>query len=98
MTSSVDQEVLFLNQEADAWFQRNAPATLQPANSDDPILKALRQVKLPEQGTFLDVGGAWGRIAEGFRREHTAWECWVVEPSGAAVSDGSKAFLEIRFR
>jgi hypothetical protein len=97
MTSSINQEAIFLNQEADAWFRRNAPSTLQPASYDDPILKALRQVKLPEQGILLDVGGAWGRIAEAFRREHPTWQCCVVEPSSAAISAGTQAFPEIKF-
>jgi SAM-dependent methyltransferase len=97
MTSSINQEDVFLDSEADAWFSRNAESAIEPAAPDQRVLTALRQVDLPSVGMLLDVGGASGKIAEAFRLQHPSWQCRVVEPSAEAIAAGTKAFPSLEF-
>ncbi|MCX7596046.1 MAG: class I SAM-dependent methyltransferase [Fischerella sp.] len=97
MMSSVNQDTVFLNQEADAWFERNADSATTPVSSAHRVLQALRQVTLPRQGMLLDVGGASGKVAAGFQREYPEWKCCVVELSGKAITAGRAAFPQIEF-
>lgn len=81
MPSLNPQDAIFVNQEADAWFERNAAGATIAAPPEDRALRALRQVALPRKGVLLDVGGAAGRLAAGFQREYPEWVCHVIEPS-----------------
>lgn len=92
-----DQDTVFLNQEADAWFERNVDSATTPVSSDHRVLQALRQVTLLKQGMLLDVGGAAGKVAAGFQREYPEWKCCVVEPSSKAIAAGRAAFPQIEF-
>ena len=91
------QDTIFVTQEADAWFERNAATATIPASPDDPVLKALRQVELPSKGLLLDVGGAAGRLAAGFQRDYPEWTCHVIEPSAKAIAAGKDAFPHLEF-
>jgi hypothetical protein len=93
----MNQDAVFSSQEADAWFDRNADSAIEPAMPEQRILKALKQVDLPESGTLIDIGGASGKIAEGFRLEHPNWVCRVIEPSANAISAGKVAFPSLEF-
>ncbi len=93
----MSQEKIFLEVEAEAWFRRN-PSSMVAANPDDPVLAALAAFDLPNRGAMLDVGGASGRIAAGFVRDHLGWSVRVVEPSGAAIAAGRQAFPQVEFR
>ena len=97
INSPDDQEAIFVQQEADAWFTRNATAIVKAASPTHRVLSALRQVDLPPTGVLLDIGGASGMVAEGFRQEHPDWVCRVVEPSGEAIAAGAEAFPHIAF-
>ena len=97
MMVSVAQDAIFLNQEADAWFERNAAGATTAAPPEDRVLQALKHVKLPNQGVLLDVGGAAGRLAAGFQREYPEWACRVIEPSAKAIAAGQVAFPQIEF-
>lgn len=97
MISSINQEDIFLDSEADAWFSRNAESAIEPVAPDNQTLKALRQVELPSSGVLLDIGGASGKVAEGFRLEHSDWSCRVIEPSTLAISAGATAFPQVEF-
>ncbi|WKT81359.1 class I SAM-dependent methyltransferase [Thermosynechococcus sp. PP45] len=97
MTSLNQQDTIFVNQEADAWYERNAASATEPAPANDRILRALSHLTLPAQGILIDVGGSSGRVAEGFRRQYPQWHCRVVEPSGKAIAAGKKAFPHLEF-
>jgi SAM-dependent methyltransferase len=90
------QERAFLEAEADAYFRRNRDVVA--ADSDDPVLDALRQVHLKPRGLLLDVGGAAGRIAAGYLRDHPTWEAHVLEPSADEINAGRKAFPRVNFQ
>lgn len=92
----MQQEKIFVEGEADAWYRRN-PSTREPAGPEHPILKALQEVGIPDRGSFLDVGGAAGSLAAGFKRLYPHWRCLVIEPSRAAVEDGRKLFPDVEF-
>lgn len=92
----MSQEKAFLEREADAWIRRNLDST-HPAPPDDPVLMALAASELAERGSLLDVGGAAGRIAAGFLRDHPGWAVTVVEPSSEAITAGNRLFPSIRF-
>jgi SAM-dependent methyltransferase len=91
------QETTFITKEADAWFERNAPATVIPASPDHHMLSALRRIALPERGTFIDVGGGTGQLAAGFLEAHPGWRVKVVELSQRAIEAGRMAFPTIEF-
>ncbi|NEQ87661.1 MAG: class I SAM-dependent methyltransferase, partial [Moorea sp. SIO2I5] len=92
-----NQEKVFLEKEADAWFNRNSASIVEPAPPDHPVLQALRNLDLPLEGTMLDIGGAAGQVSAGFLREYPAWSCCVVEPSSRAISAGNVAFPNLEF-
>lgn len=92
----IDQEKVFLEQEADAWFNRN-PSVVQLAPSNHRVLEALNCVKLPSEGCLLDIGGATGSVSAGFLRDHPDWIVRVVEPSAEAITAGKQAFPELEF-
>ena len=93
----MSQEEIWTRSEADAWFRRAGDAWLHPAPIDDPVLTALKAVELPDQGTMLDVGGATGRVAAGFLRDHPGWGAHVVDLSESAITAGKKAFPNVQF-
>lgn len=92
----IDQEKVFLEQEADAWFNRN-PSVVQPAPANHRVLEALNSVQLSSQGCLLDIGGATGTVSAGFLRDHPDWIVRVVEPSAGAIAAGKQAFPELEF-
>ena len=94
----MSQEKIFLEQEANAWFRRNTSASIAPAPPENRVLQSLSSVPVLTSGVLLDVGGATGRIAEGFRQYHSGWRCKVVEPSLEAIAVGQSAFPHVEFR
>jgi SAM-dependent methyltransferase len=79
------QKKIFLGGEADRWFQRNASAL---GNPDDAAFRALSRLK-PE--SVLEVGCANGwRLA--LAKEQWGAKCAGVDPSQAAIADGSVRF------
>lgn len=92
----LSQEQAFLKGEADAFARRNRDLAVA-APSDDPVLEALQTAGIPREGTLLDVGGAAGRIAAGFQRDHPDWRVRVIEPSSVAIELGRTAFPDIEF-
>ncbi|MGD1862373.1 MAG: class I SAM-dependent methyltransferase [Leptolyngbyaceae cyanobacterium] len=95
--AGINQEKVFNEVEADAWFRRNASYGVQAASPDHHVLSALRAVELPQQGFMLDIGGAAGAVAAGFKREYPGWKCQVVEPSAEAIAAGREAFPKLHF-
>lgn len=94
----MNQEKIFLEQEANAWFRRNTSASIAQAPLEHRVLQSLSSGRIPTSGVLLDIGGATGRIAEGFRQHYPSWRCKVVEPSLEAVAMGESAFPNVEFR
>jgi len=92
------QETAFVTKEADAYFERNAPATLVPAPPDHRVLSTLRRIGLPKRGVLVDVGGGTGQLAAGFLEAYPGWSAKVIEPSRRAIEAGKKAFPTVDFR
>jgi SAM-dependent methyltransferase len=92
------QETAFITKEADAYFERNAPATLVPAPPDHRVLSILRRIALPERGVLIDVGGGTGHLAAGFLEVYPRWSAKVIEVSRRGIDAGKKAFPTIDFR
>jgi SAM-dependent methyltransferase len=90
------QEEAFLAGEADAWIRRNPDSTTLPAD-DDPVVAAIASCELPPQGTLIDAGGAAGRHAAAFLRDHPGWTVRVIDPSGEAIEAGRRAFPGVLF-
>ena len=97
INATFNQEEIFNDREADAWFHRNSVHGLEVASSDHRVLKSLKRVDLPQQGVMLDIGGAAGSVAAGFKRDHPNWECCVIEPSTEAIKAGREAFPDLDF-
>jgi SAM-dependent methyltransferase len=91
------QEEIFVQQEANAWFNRNSSSALKAVSAEHRVIEALSTLILPEQGVLLDIGGASGKVAEGFRLIHPGWTCRVVEPSVDAITAGQAAFPNLEF-
>jgi SAM-dependent methyltransferase len=92
------QETAFVTKEADAYFERNAPATLVPAPPDHRVLSTLQRIGLPKRGVLIDVGGGAGQLAAGFLEVYPGWSAKVIEVSRRAIDAGKKAFPTIEFR
>jgi SAM-dependent methyltransferase len=90
------QDDIFLNSEADAWFNSNAKVLGKDLENDFP-LKLIDFLRLKPK-KVLDVGAANGyRIAELSRRLGSGTYV-AIEPSQAAIKDGQKRFPFIEFR
>ena len=80
----------FIQGEGDAWWERNRDKVdYGPA---DPVLRAMET--LPAPRAVLEIGCANGGRLNAIHRL-TGAECFGVDPSGEAIEDGSKAFLNI---
>jgi len=98
MISDKTQKQLFVNGEADAWYQRNSASggiCLDVRLEKDPILRALDFLDLPFKKT-LEIGCSNGWRLEAIRQ---IYKCEVVgiEPSTEAIDDGRKKYPHIEF-
>jgi ubiquinone/menaquinone biosynthesis C-methylase UbiE len=94
---TADQEAIFCETEADAWFDRNAKGGISPAPADHPVLQAAIASSLPPTGRLIDLGGGVGSVAAGLLRVLKGWSAVVLEPSGKAVLAGKERFPEVTF-
>jgi hypothetical protein len=53
----VNQEKIFLEQEANAWFRRNTSANIAPAPLEHRVIQSFSSVPIPASGVLLDIGG-----------------------------------------
>lgn len=58
----MNQEKVFLESEANAWFSRNTTAISQPYPPTHHVLQALCSVSIPKEGVLLDIGGGADRL------------------------------------
>lgn len=92
--SDVTQRDVFLADEADRWFERNAAQLT--SDRDDVVTEALRYVDLqPER--ILEIGCANGYRLEALRQRYSA-RCCGIEPSAQAVASGSAQFPQIELQ
>jgi SAM-dependent methyltransferase len=83
------QKNIFLNDEGDAWFERNHKAIQNRSFDDDPVVQAIARVlpSIPsgERLQLLEVGcGEGKRLA--WLAANLGLECFGIEPSAKAVA------------
>lgn len=85
------QKDVFLESEADAWFERNHAAVQErDLGKNDPIINAIdtcldSESRKHESGKLLEVGCGEGRRLR-WMAENRGLECYGVEPSEKAVA------------
>lgn len=89
MNIETKQKNIFLQSEADAWYERNKEACAKQDFSKDPIATAVLEVNRIRQSKdslrVLEVGCGEGlRLA--WLTQHIAIEAYGIEPSGKAVA------------
>jgi SAM-dependent methyltransferase len=91
------QRETFSSSEADRWFTRNQAALADRVPGNDLPLKLLEMYQLSPR-RVLEIGAANGwRLAE-IARQGNASRLVAVEPSTAAIEDGTRRFPGIEFR
>ena len=93
-----NQEDIFINHEADAWFDRNISTVLEPVSIDHNVIHGMISANIPKSGCFIDLGGGAGQVAAGITKLYSNWKGSVLEPSNKAIKAGSKVFPWIDFK
>lgn len=92
-----NQEKLFIEEQADAYFDRNFTKDIQAASKEHKIIQLIKTIDLPKTGNLIDLGGAAGSVAAGIIKIFPDWKGTVLEPSQKATKAGSKIFPWIDF-
>lgn len=98
MESETRQRDIFLQSEADAWYERNREACARQDFSVDPISNAVLEVDaIPRDADrplrILEVGsGAGGRLV--WLAQRTGAEVFGIEPSAKAVAEAVKSGID----
>ncbi len=87
------QKKIFLKSEADQWFDRNKELYDSQEEKDDRIIQILKSIELLPQ-KVLEIGCSNGNRLALIRTVFQA-ECWGIDPSSKAISEGKKRFPEI---
>jgi ubiquinone/menaquinone biosynthesis C-methylase UbiE len=95
--SKLTQETVFIQKEADSWFERNAHSILEPANENHNVIQALKKINFTYPVKFIDLGGGAGKVSAGIKIIYPDWGATVLEPSGKAVQAGQDRFPEVQF-
>lgn len=87
------QRDIFLQSEADAWFERNREACDKHDYSTDPISRVVQEIASASEAgqplTILEIGcGGGGRLA--WLAQRTGAEVHGVEPSAKAVTEAAR--------
>lgn len=91
------QENIFIDQEADAWFERNSTKVTKPVSINDMVIEGILSINLPKSGSFIDLGGGVGAVSARITKLYPKWSGTVLEPSKKAIKHGSKIFPWINF-
>ncbi|MEX2526807.1 MAG: class I SAM-dependent methyltransferase [Gemmatimonadota bacterium] len=103
-SSSTDATRIWEESEADAWFHRNAETLARWSPDSDPLVRMLGRYGLTAR-SVLEVGSSSGfrvaYMAEAFRQNGSEQELEAddfvgVDPSAAAVAEGTRRFPGIR--
>ena len=92
------QEDLFIESQADAYFDRNYSKEIKEVSKENDIVKLFELLELPRSGNFIDLGGAVGSVAAGITKNYPKLKGTVLEPSKKATEAGSKVFPWINFK
>lgn len=84
------QKNTFLNSEGDQWFERNRLKISDYSEANCRIFQAVKKLPSPPK-RILEIGCSNGiRLAH--IQSHFGIECTGIDPSSAAISDGTKRF------
>jgi ubiquinone/menaquinone biosynthesis C-methylase UbiE len=90
------QDAIFLESEADRWFERNHKMLdADCALTTDPVLRVLSESAIRPR-CCLEVGASNGYRLEAIRRSLGA-SVTALEPSAEAIADGRRRFPGVRF-
>jgi ubiquinone/menaquinone biosynthesis C-methylase UbiE len=91
------QKNIFLEKEADSWFDRNLPALTQYSIEKDPVAKELlRYVPISESLNILEIGCSSGHRLEALKNKLPQVNVYGIEPSKKAVSYCKKYNKNVR--
>ena len=91
------QDSFFLENEANAWFKRNAEAINKKLSSTDPIVRSLDMFNISFE-SVIDIGASNGYRLNLLKEKFNPKICVAVEPSEDAIADGQKRYPFINFR
>jgi len=91
------QEEIFINSEADAFFDRNIKIISVPVSQSHNVIKSIKKIKLPNSSSFIDLGGGTGPVSATIKKIKPSWKATVLEPSKKSIKLGSKLFSDIKF-
>ena len=94
MKESQMQKTIFLNEEGDAWFDRNRDTVRNLSfDNNDPVASAIIKTlpHIPDaDGQLLEIGCGGGERLAWMSENHTL-KCSGIEPSSKAVANAVKA-------
>ena len=80
------QKNIFLEREADSWFDRNLPALTQYSIEKDPVAKELlRYVPLSDRVNILEIGCSSGHRLQALKNKVPQLQPYGIEPSKKAI-------------
>ena len=96
------QKTVFLNDEGDAWFERNHQAIQSRSfNHDEPVIQAIIRSCVAKKdnacgggATLLEIGCGEGKRLS-WLTENLGIECHGIEPSAKAVSAAKSVGIEV---
>ena len=99
VVSEIRQKDIFLESEADAWFERNREACASQDFANDPVSKAVLEVirnrtLTTRRPRILEIGCGEGRRLA-WLATHFAVDVFGIEPSAKAVAEASKRGLRV---
>lgn len=84
------QKSVFMENEADAWYERNKLCINKKSVKNDPIFMALQSINFKPK-RILEIGCANGwRLAQ--FSEHYDANCYGIDPSKKAIEDGVQCY------
>jgi len=98
MTKKIVQKELFLEHEADSWFDRNKEGLLYFSENPtkDPIIKLLNTTNLKPKN-ILEIGCSDGWRLQ-YLKEHFSNSCSGIDPSQKSINAGKDKFSGLDLR
>ena len=85
----MSQKQIFIKEEGDKWFERNLITKNLKRNTEDPVLKIIKELKL-DYNSVLEVG-----CSNGYRLNYlkkNGAKLYGIDPSKKAIDNGLKNF------
>lgn len=86
------QKRIFLESEANRWFERNKKA-LNSVEENDPVVSAIELLRLRPE-TILEVGCSNGYRLKLLKQKYNAG-CFGIDPSEKAIKDGTAPGIQL---